>query len=195
MYASRPISSAELRPRRRWLLVAAAILVAGIIATILIVVDLFTGTAPKRTFAAGETVTINLTRSPRPGFYVSGEQALIDQCYARQPVSGQRYPAKPITGTMSITVNGEKWNVLSRLDLPMDDTYQVTCDANDANAGARYGIGYPPEAVRFVGGILATVLIPLISISAALVITLVVILRRNSHRRRLRATPPPPPYH
>jgi hypothetical protein len=194
MYASRPTSASELRPRRRWLLVPAAILAGGITATILIAISLFSGTSPKRTFVAGETVTIDLTRDPRPGFYVSDEGASTDRCYARD-ASGRQYEAEHITGTMTITVNGQKWNVLSHIALPANGTYQVTCDKTDANASARYGVGYPPETGAFVGGILAVVLIPLISFFAAVGITIVIFVRRNTYRRRLLTPPPAPPYY
>jgi hypothetical protein len=194
MYASRPVSPAELRPRRRWLLLPAAILVAGAIATVLLALNLVSvihDGAPKRTFTAGQTVTIHLTRDPRPGFYVSDEGAPSDECAARDS-SGHVYPATRISGTATITIDGRTWHVLSHVRLPADGTYQVMCADTGANASALYGVGYPPGTGAMVGSIVALVLVPLFSVSAALVILVVVIVRRNSYRRRLLNTPPPP---
>jgi hypothetical protein len=76
--------------------------------------------------------------------------------------------------------------VLSRLPLPADGTYQVTCPKTDSNAGARYAIGTPPGAA----GILLAVVIPIGALGIGAVITIVVAVRRSSYRRRLMAPPP-----
>ncbi|MFB9834298.1 hypothetical protein [Actinoallomurus acaciae] len=183
-------AASELRPRRLWYAIAALILVAGVATAAVIFIRLIAGAGPARTFGPGETVTLHLGKDPRPGFYVTGTGSPDDHCYARDS-AGRRFAAEPISGTTTITENGTRWHVLSHLRLPADGTYQVTCPRTAANAGARYGIGTPPETGQMVGKIFAVILIPMAALAAATVIIIVVAVRRSSHRRRLAAPPTP----
>jgi hypothetical protein len=185
-------ASSEIRPRRLWYVIAALIVVAGLAAAAVIFVRLVVGAGPTRTFGPGETVTVHLSKDPRPGFYVTDAGSPDDRCYARDS-AGRQFAAEPISGTATITENGTRWHVLSHLRLPADGTYQVTCPQTAANSDARYGIGTPPGAGQMVGSIFAAILIPLAAFAIAIVIIIVVTVRRSSYRRR-RLIPPPMRY-
>ena len=162
-------------------MIAAAGLITG---AVLLIINV-TGALPHHTFGPGETVSVALKRDPQPGFYVTDAGSPDDTCYARGP-AGQRIDPHPMSGTVTVNDNGTQWHVLSRLRLPSDGTYQVTCEKAATNAGARYAIGTPPDAAR----IATAILIPVGALATALVITIVTAVRRNAYRRRLMAPPP-----
>ena len=174
-----------LRPRRLWFVVAGVIAAAGLITGAVLFILNVTGALPDRTFGPGETVSIQLKRSPEPGFYVTDAGSPDDTCYAQGP-SGQRIDPHRMSATVTVNDNDTVWHVLSRLKLPSDGTYQVTCLKTATNAGARYAVSTPPDAVR----IATMILIPIGALATALVITIITAVRRNAYRRRLMAPPP-----
>ena len=166
-------------------MVAGVVAAAGLITGAVLLITSVTTALPKHTFAPGETVTVQLKRHPEPGFYVTDLGSTDDICYAQGP-NGQRIDPHPMSSTLTVSDNGTTWLVLSRLRLPSDGTYQVTCLKSATNAGARYAIGTPPDAAR----IIAMILIPVGALATALVLTIITAVRRNAYRRRLMAPPP-----
>lgn len=162
-------------------MIAAAGLITG---GVLLFIDV-TGSLPHHTFGPGETVSVPLKRDPQPGFYVTDAGSPDDTCYALGP-TGQRIDPHPMSVKETVNDNGTQWHVLSRLRLPADGTYQVTCLKTATNAGARYAMGTPFDAARTI----MMILIPVGALLIALVITIVTAVRRNAHRRRLMAPPP-----
>ena len=174
-------------------MVAGVLAAVGIATGIVLFITTVLGSIPHHTFAPGETVTVQLKRDPRPGFFVTDAGSPTDTCSA-QASNGQRIPAQPISGAVTVSDNGTEWHLLSRLRLPADGTYQVTCAKTATNAGARYAIGTPPEAIRIVLG----VLIAIGTVGIGVVITIVTAVRRGSYRRRMTPPPgysPPPGYY
>jgi hypothetical protein len=167
--------------------VAGVIAAAGLITGAVLLITAVTGALPRHTFAPGETVSVPLKRDPQPAFYVTDAGSPDDSCYALGP-GGQRIDPRRLSSNTRVTVNdnGTQWHVISRLRLPSDGTYQVTCPKTATNAGARYAIGTPPKAAR----IAVAILIPVGALATALVITIITAVRRNAHRRRLMAPPP-----
>jgi hypothetical protein len=166
--------------------IAGVIAVAGVITGGVLFILVITGAIPDQTFAPGETVTVQLKRHPEPAFYVTDSGSPDDACYAEDQ-SGQRIDPHRQSTNITVNDNGVQWYLLSRLTLPSDGTYKVTCPVTSTNVTARYAIGTPPDAARVV----TMILVPLGSLALALVITIVTVVRRGAHRRRLMAPPPP----
>jgi hypothetical protein len=169
--------------------VAGVIAAAGLITGGVLFILVVAGAIPDQTFAPGETVTVQLKRHPEPAFYVTDSGSPDDACYAEDQ-SGQRIDPHRQSTTVTVNDNGVQWYLLSRLTLPSDGSYKVTCPKTATNTNARYAIGTPPDAARIV----TMILVPVAALLIALVITIVTAVRRNAHRRRL-MTPPPPGYH
>lgn len=184
------VNPADLRPRRLWFVLAAVIIVAGLTTGAVLAVGLLRDAGPTRTFAANETVTVQLKRSPKPGFYVTDAGSPSDRCFARD-TAGRQIWAEPISGQTTITINNTRWHVLSFVSLPADGTFQVGCVATAADTGARYGVGTPPETRDLLTTILAMIVLWVGSIAIGLVIIIVVAVRRGTNRRRLLAGPMP----
>ena len=166
-------------------MVAGVIAAAGVITGGVLFILVVTGAIPDQTFSPGETVTVQLKRHPEPAFYVTDSGSPDDACYA-QDQSGRRIDPHRQSTTVTINDNGVQWHLLSRLTLPSDGTYKVTCTETSTNATARYAVGTPPDAAR----IITMILIPVGALALALVITIVTAVRRRAHRRRLMAPPP-----
>jgi hypothetical protein len=166
--------------------VAGVIAAAGVITGGVLFVLVITGAIPDHTFSPGETVTVQLKRHPEPAFYVTDSGSPDDACYAEDQ-SGQRIDPHRQSTDITVNDNGVQWHLLSRLTLPSDGTYKVTCVGTSTNATARYAIGTPPDAAR----IATMILIPVGALAVALVITIVTAVRRGAHRRRLMSPPTP----
>ncbi|MGK5558608.1 hypothetical protein ACSNOI_44100 [Actinomadura kijaniata] len=181
------LRSPQLRPRRRWLVVAMAFALAWLAFVTWGFRTSVLGALPQRTFAAGETVTMRLSPGERMGFYVDERGSPGDRCQAHDQ-AGRPVPVRTEPGQITLTINNVTWHVLSHLDVPAEGTYQLTCLKNDSTVDARYAVGTPPQArdlvTAAVGG--------LTCFAAAAATTVVVLVRRNAHRRQLTRTTAPP---
>ncbi|KAB2340597.1 hypothetical protein [Actinomadura rudentiformis] len=184
------LRSPQLRPRRRWFVVAMAFAL-GWLAFVAWGFHAFVFSAlPQRTFAAGETVSMRLDPGERMGFYVDQRGTPGDRCQAYDQ-SGRPVPVQPETSQVTLTIKSTTWHGLWRLDVPVAGTYRLTCLKNASNADARYAVGSQPQvsdlATAVVGGFTC--------FGAAAATTIVVLIRRNAHRRQLTQIPAATPPH
>ncbi|MEV7229399.1 hypothetical protein AB0M79_20585 [Polymorphospora sp. NPDC051019] len=201
MYPSPTVSSAELRPRRTWFLVAALIALAGVVAGVLLfVLSLNSATdsmdsvtegfneSTEQVFQTGDTVSVELAADQRKIVWVDasavGSGATCD-------VSGSAVLGTPTT-TWTVTNSTGEWRSLYQLSAAGAGTYELTCTAGGGTTPVALAVGQPPQlgealgfAGRLFGGIGALALLPCLGMVVGGVIALVVALRRGSHRKRL----------
>ncbi|MQA85954.1 MAG: hypothetical protein GEV03_15335 [Streptosporangiales bacterium] len=205
------VDPAELRPRRRWYVVAGAIagvlVLAGVggfaygLATAVTEGDL------GKRFRAGETVTVRLAPEPQPAIYVAESEgpAPDAECAVTSTSGGNARVSRP-DYAFEVTRDGVSWDLRYVIDVTAAGNYQVVCRPSAGDVAATYRIGEAPRMARFFGGLfggLASLFVlPAIGVLAGGVMVAVVAIRRNDHRRRLQADrsggpspgyPPQPP--
>ncbi|WP_055480526.1 hypothetical protein [Sphaerimonospora mesophila] len=175
-----------VRPRLLWIFLSWALflvlLIVGIVGFAGNLVSTINDSAPTTTFGSGKTVSVELDAKDKPAIYAAADQPTDVQC---QVGDGQdpRIKLTQPAGSQVVTVDGTKWELLFKVDVPEAGTYQVTCEG----AGVTFGVGreLAAETDKLVGGVIALVALPVIGFLIALVVTTVVLVRRSSARRNL----------
>jgi len=152
------------RPRRvRILVLAAAILVLGVIAVVAPVLSILNA-APTTTFAGGERATVTLDAADEPRIYVSAAQPGRAECAVLDGPSQDGLSLSTATEEPAIEVGGISWNPMFDVHVSVPGEYQVTCVYEGE---ATFGLGTPPgiassDAFRWpvyaaVGGMAAVI--------------------------------------
>ncbi|SNR28820.1 hypothetical protein SAMN06265360_101267 [Haloechinothrix alba] len=168
-----------LRPRRYWYIVAAGLLVIGLVAG---------GTLGWRANAAypsvegevasGETEQVEFDRA---GMTIYTDRAFLDGgCEVEDP-DGQEVPLDPVASTETVTFNDTEWQVVLRssASVPAGE-YSVSCTSD---SDAVFGVG--PDASVFTAEALVFGAVSSAGLGAFLagMTTLLVYLRRRAARR------------
>jgi hypothetical protein len=104
-----------------------------------------------------------------------GDRALWDhpgqgaRCAIVDTATGNPLVAKPYGSSATKTSHGEKWKVVSTFDPGRTGRLDVTC----ASDRGPVQIGPAPKLARFLGGIFATILIPMFVGGAGLAVLIV----------------------
>ncbi|GAA2030601.1 hypothetical protein [Polymorphospora rubra] len=199
MYPSPTVSSAELRPRRIWFLVAALIALVGVVAgVVLFLLGLNSAaggvedvsaefeTSTEQVFQTGDTVQVALT--PDQSKIVWVDTAVIGSTPTCE-VSGSADLGTSTTNWTVTNATGE-WRSLYELSAASAGTYELTCTGGTGPTALAVG---PPPAFgemfgsfgALFGGIGALTVLPCLGFVVGGVIALVVGLRRGAHRKRL----------
>jgi hypothetical protein len=159
------------RPRAAWFFVGGALLLLGVVAfaTLLILtISRASQTDDVATIdASGQPVRLEVTPDEkRMLFVVEGQPAprctLADADAAPVPVD-------EVTGSVTVDADGTTWSGFGTFTAT---TSEVTLTCPEATAGQQVRVG-ASLGVGFVGGILATILVPLVIGGAGLVVLLV----------------------
>ncbi|MFF1711117.1 serine/arginine repetitive matrix protein 2 [Streptomyces sp. NPDC058268] len=183
------IDSGQLRPRRRWFVVAgvmAAVCVGiGIVSFVLTLSSTVDSVDDDRTFPSGQSVTLRFGPDDHAAIYVRSPSVARAHC---KVVSGPAGSAPRVTvpdSTFTVTKGSAEWERAFVLKSDTDADYRVKCD--DPGGVLTFAPGDDADLASFVGGIVVTVVVPLLGLLAGSGIAIIVGVRRGRHRRWLEA--------
>ncbi|MFD3575381.1 hypothetical protein [Streptomyces sp. NPDC058644] len=197
------IDARQLRPRRRWFVVAgviAAICVGiGIASFVMTLTSTVDSVDDGKAFVSGRSVTVRIGPEDDAAIYVRSPFAARAHC---EVVSGPSGSAPRVTtpdGSFTVTKGSVEWQRVFVLKSDTAADYRVTCD--DPRGILTFAPGDDADLASFVGGIVVTVVVPLLGLLAGAGIAIIVGVRRGRHRRWLeaqayygpRGAPPVPP--
>jgi hypothetical protein len=178
-----PIPASELRPRRYWYAVAAAIAVVLIGAGVTIGVLRFTkmlgavDDGPR--FGGTGSVTVQLDAGSDKAIWVESRGlSFAPECQITSPGT--------LHGSGSDTSIGKgttTWHLLDTIDVPKTGEYQIRCRSEGTRV--QYAIGDSVDVGGFVVGLVLAIVLPIVGFLSCVVICLITGLRRSSHRKRL----------
>lgn len=183
------IDSGQLRPRRRWFVVAgmiAAVCVGiGIVSFVLTLTSTIDSVDDDRAFTSGQSVTLRFGPDDDAAIYVRSPFVARAHC---KVVSGPAGSAPRVTvpdSTFTVTKGSAEWERAFVLKADKDADYRVKCD--DPGGVLTFAPGDDADFASFVGGIVVTVVVPLLGLLAGSGIAIIVGVRRGRHRRWLEA--------
>jgi hypothetical protein len=184
-YGGADISS-QIRPGKKWFVVAGAIAVIGIVAGVAaFVFGLVTVTRSVGNFEASSLNGQSVSRHLEPGtyaFFVDENDSRAADCALTEP---NRVHTRPPNYTLTFTRNGRSWSY--RGDVTVNDAgdYAMSCN------GPAFAVGKAPNGAKFAGGLAGALGglfgLPCLGIMIGAIIALVVGLRRGASRKALLA--------
>ncbi|UQT57972.1 hypothetical protein M4V62_24370 [Streptomyces durmitorensis] len=195
------IDARQLRPRRRWFVVAgviAAICVGiGIASFVLTLTSTVDSVDDGEAFASGQSVTLRIGPDDHAAIYVRSPFIARAHCKVVSGPSGSAPRVTTPDSSFTVTKGSVEWQRAFVLKTDTDADYRVMCD--DARGALTFAPGDDADLASFVGGIVVTVVVPLLGLLAGAGIAIIVGVRRGRHRRWLeaqayygyRGTPPP----
>lgn len=184
-----PIDAGQLRPRRRWFVVAgviAAICVGiGIASFVLTLTSAVDSVDDGRAFESGQSVTLRIGPDDDAAIYVRSPFVARAHCKVVSGPSGSAPRVTTPDGTFTVSKGSAEWERVFVLKTDTDADYRVTCD--DPRGVLTFAPGDDADFASFVGGIVVTVVVPALGLLAASGIAIIVGVRRGRHRRWLEA--------
>lgn len=192
------IEARQLRPARKWYIVAGVIAVLGVMAGAGLGIAGVTSVVRElpdivAEFDTGEPASVNLTAGRQWAIYaaVGDTGQTIGSHHATCTVAGSaggKIAVRPVPYEFTFSRAGRSWVAVGEFAVPVDGRYEVSCTSQRGEA-AHYAVGEGPELRGFVTGIVGSVAaligLPCLGLLVAGVIGLVVAVRRSSHRTRL----------
>lgn len=184
------IDPSELRPRRRWFVVAGAVAATGVVAGVLVfalgIVALVKGIPDLgQRFGNGEPVTVRMSAGETRTIYGTGNTFDVE-CFSSRASEG-RVTVSRGAYAFSFSSGGPTWHALYEVSVIRPGSYTLVCNGNDS----MFAIGDPPNIGRFFGAIFGSILalvgLPGMGVLGGAIIAIVVGVRRNGHRKRLLA--------
>ncbi|MBO3750318.1 hypothetical protein J5X84_29915 [Streptosporangiaceae bacterium NEAU-GS5] len=162
-----------------WLLFV-VLLIVGIVGFAGGLVSTINDAAPSSTFTSGQTVNVALNPADKPAIYAAADKPTDVNCQA-QGSAGEKVTLNHPSTSQTVSLGGDRWELLFTVGVPSAGTYQVTCEGD----GVRFGVGKEliGNAGKLVGGAIALVALPAVGFLLALVVTIVVLVRRGSARK------------
>ncbi|MFG2501518.1 hypothetical protein ACGFSB_25320 [Streptomyces sp. NPDC048441] len=183
------IDTRQLRPRRRWFVVAgviAAVCVGiGIASFVLTLTSAVDSVDDGKAFTSGQSVTLRIGPDDDAAIYVHGPFVTRAHC---EIASGPPDSAPRVTtpdSSFTVTRGSVEWERVFVIKTDTAADYRVLCD--DPRGALTFAPGDDADFASFVGGILVTVVVPLVGLLAATGVAIIVGVRRGRHRRWLEA--------
>ncbi|MEU6677933.1 hypothetical protein [Streptomyces sp. NPDC046925] len=183
------IDAGELRPRRRWFVVAgliAAVCVGiGIASFVMTLTSTVDSVDDTEAFASGQSVTLRIGPEDDAAIYVRSPFLASAHC---EVVSGPTGSVPRVTtpdSTFTVTKGSVEWQRVFVLKADTAGDYGVRCE--DPRGALTFAPGDDADLASFVGGIVVTVVVPLLGLLAGAGIAIIVGVRRGRHRRWLEA--------
>ncbi|MEH1167777.1 hypothetical protein V6V47_20570 [Micromonospora sp. CPCC 205539] len=188
------VDPVDVRPRRRWFLVAALTAVGGVLAAAAVLLLLLrSGGALGQPLTPGQPVTVHLSLSNDKMVWIKETgQSIPDVTCATTRADGQEIVESRerylLPENVELTVDGQRWLGLLTLGAGPTGPYEVTC-TTAGTAAPTLSIGDPP---KFYGardtalGTLAAAGLAGVGMLTGLLLAFVVAVRRFLHRARLR---------
>ncbi|GAA1909422.1 hypothetical protein GCM10009837_37140 [Streptomyces durmitorensis] len=148
-------------------------------------------------FASGQSVTLRIGPDDHAAIYVRSPFIARAHCKVVSGPSGSAPRVTTPDSSFTVTKGSVEWQRAFVLKTDTDADYRVMCD--DARGALTFAPGDDADLASFVGGIVVTVVVPLLGLLAGAGIAIIVGVRRGRHRRWLeaqayygyRGTPPP----
>lgn len=183
------IDARQLRPRRRWFVVAAVIAALcvgiGIASFVLTLTSTVDSVDDGEAFASGQSVTLRFGPGDDAAIYVRSPFAARAHCAVVSGPAGSEPRVTTPDSTFTVTKDGGEWERAFVLKSKTAGDYRVRCD--DPRGALTFAPGDDADLASFVGGIVVTVVVPLLGLLAASGIAIIVGVRRGRHRRWLEA--------
>ncbi|MFE6158617.1 hypothetical protein ACFQ7F_06835 [Streptomyces sp. NPDC056486] len=183
------IDSGQLRPRVWWFVVAgviAAVCVGiGVASFLLTLTSAVHSVDDSKAFTSGQSVTLRIGPDDDAAIYVRNPVVARAHC---EVVLGPYGAAPRVTtpdSSFSVTRGSVEWERVFVLKTDTAADYRVTCD--DPRGVLTFAPGDDADFASFVGGIVVTVVVPLLGLLAGSGIAIIVGVRRGRHRRWLEA--------
>ncbi|MGW5738761.1 MULTISPECIES: hypothetical protein [Streptomyces] len=198
------IDAGQLRPRRRWFVLAgviAAVCVGiGVASFLLTLTSTVDSVDDDKAFPSGRSVTLRIGPDDDAAIYVRSPFVARAHCEVVSAPAGSE-PRVTVPGsTFTVTKGSSEWQRAFVLKTDTDADYRVRCD--DPRGVLTFAPGDDADLASFVGGIVVTVVVPVLGLLAGSGIAIIVGVRRGRHRRWLEAQayyghqpghrPPPP---
>lgn len=199
-YPGNAVDPRDLRPRRVWYVVGAALIVCGLVGAVVgFGIGVWRAVALPDfvvEFSDGETATFEITEvdDPQRSWTV----------YADAPVSMREtdcvvdgpdaHPQLQTSHSHTYETGDQYWGAVGTVQAGTPGTHTITCDSGH---DLTYAIGYGDSGFGLFRSVATALLafgLPLLlGCASGAVVLIVTGVRRNRHDRRLRATPPGPP--
>lgn len=194
------IEARQLRPARKWYVVA------GVVALLGIVVGGAVGAAGMTSvlrnlpdivaeFDSDAPTDVTLTGRRDWTIYAAGGAgqtigASFATCTVTGAADGRAVAVRSVSYEFTFNRGDRSWVAVGDFAVPADGTYRVGC-VGESGRPVHYAVGERPELRGFVTGVVgslaAVIGLPCLGLFTGGVIGLVVAVRRNSHRARLQA--------
>lgn len=138
-----------------------------------------------KAFPSGQSVTLRIGPDADAAIYVRGPSVARAHCRIATGPSGSTPRVTTPGSTFTVTKDGIEWERVFVLKADTDADYRVTCD--DPRGALTFAPGDDADLASFVGGIVVTVVVPLLGLLAGSGIAIIVGVRRGRHRRWLEA--------
>lgn len=185
-----PPSTAEIRPRKRWIffgwLFFAATLGLGVAVFVSGISSTIDGLTLGKTFASGGSASLEVEPEQLPVIWISPPQEDA-RCWATDTGDpSRRAELNGVRGTQTLEVNQRTWRAVFEISVPAAGTYEVTCGAA-GDAVFAVGPSLADSAQEAVSAVASLIVIPLVGFIVAVSVTVVVLVRRTGARKRLAA--------
>ncbi|MGW6055191.1 serine/arginine repetitive matrix protein 2 [Streptomyces sp. NPDC055189] len=183
------IDAGELRPRRRWFVVAgliAALCVGiGIASFVMTLTSTVDSVDDSEAFTSGQSVTLRIGPDDAAAIYVRSPFISRAHCEVVSAPAGSVPRVTTPDSTFTVTKGSVEWQRVFVLKADTAADYRVQCD--DPRGALTFAPGDDADFASFVGGIVVTVVVPLLGLLAGAGIAIIVGVRRGRHRRWLEA--------
>ncbi|MWA11759.1 serine/arginine repetitive matrix protein 2 [Streptomyces sp. BA2] len=183
------IDARQLRPRRRWFVLAAVIAAVcvgvGIVSFVLTLTSTVDSVDDGKAFTSGQSVSVRIGPDDDAAIYVRSPFVARAHCKIVSGPSDSQPRVTTPESTFTVTKGSGEWERAFVLKTDTDADYRVTCD--DPRGALTFAPGDDADLASFVGGIVVTVVVPLLGLLAGSGIAIIVGVRRGRHRRWLEA--------
>lgn len=183
------IDAGQLRPRRRWFVVAAVIAAVcvgiGVASFLLTLTSTVDSVEDDKAFTSGQSVALRIGPDDDAAIYVRSPFVTRARCEIASGPSGSAPRVTTPESTFTVTKGSVEWKRVFVLKSDTVADYRVTCD--DPRGALTFAPGDDADFASFVGGIVVTVVVPLLGLLAGSGIAIIVGVRRGRHRRWLEA--------
>ena len=182
-----PVDSSLLRPRARWYWLSALPFLAGLaVMTVFIVLAVRAFPGHPENFNAPGGLSLTLNEGEEKTIYRTddyGDPKGEPRC--RVISRSERRIELDEAGSLTVTVNGDRYVAEYNFTAPSDGTYRVDCLPARGRDRQSLAVGDHLEFASFGLAIGGAIVSPLLGLLLSAVMAIVVAVRRSSHKSRL----------
>lgn len=165
--------------------IAVICLAVGIVSFVLTLTSTVDSVDDGEAFASGRSVTLRIAPDDDAAIYVRSPFVARAHCEVVSAPAGSAPRVTTPESTFVVTKGSVEWQRAFVLKTDTDADYRVRCD--DPRGVLTFAPGDDADFASFVGGIVVTVVVPLLGLLAGSGIAIIVGVRRGRHRRWLEA--------
>jgi hypothetical protein len=190
-----PIDSSLLRPRARWYWLSALPFLVGLAAmTVFIVLAVKAFPGDPEDFNAPGGLSVILDKGEKKTIYRTddyGDAPGEPRC--RVIGASERRLELEDAGSLTITVDGDRYAAEYDFEAPTDGTYRIECLPQRGRDRQFLAVGDDVAFASFGLAIAGAIASPILGLLLSAVMAIVVAIRRSSHKSRLQAAARPGP--